>query len=73
MTAKFSDTHEVIAIDGARIDFGSGWGLIRSSNTQPVLVLRFEGKSEEALRAIRAELGGALREFTDVPAEVFGE
>ncbi len=56
--AHYSARHEVIDIDGARVDFGDGWGLIRASNTQPVLVLRAEADSPEALARIRAELEG---------------
>lgn len=47
----------VLDIDGARIDFGEGaWGLCRASNTQPILVLRFEARSEARLAEIRAEV-----------------
>ncbi len=72
MTEKFKLTHDVLEIDGARIQYPDGWGLIRSSNTQPVLVLRFEGKTPEALSAIRREIGDALREHIEVPVEVLG-
>ncbi len=58
----FSATHEVIDVDGARILFGDGWGLLRASNTQPVLVARFEARSEARLREIRGEVEGWLRE-----------
>lgn len=44
---------KVNGIDGARIDFGDGWGLVRASNTQPVLVTRFEATSKERLAEIR--------------------
>jgi len=50
---EFSKTHEVITIDGARIIFEHGWGLVRASNTQAILVLRFEAESDEDLQAIR--------------------
>ncbi len=50
---EFSKTNEVITIDGARILFDHGWGLVRASNTQAILVLRFEADSEEHLRKIR--------------------
>lgn len=50
----FSQTNEVITIDGARILFEHGWGLVRASNTQAILVLRFEADSEEYLREIRS-------------------
>lgn len=57
-TAHYGEAHPVITIDGARIDFGDGWGLIRASNTQPVIVLRAEADNEAALARIRAELEG---------------
>ncbi len=54
--AHYRPTHEVIDVDGARIQFEGGWGLVRASNTQPVLVLRFEAESPERLAAIREEV-----------------
>ena len=51
---------EVITIDGVRVCFDDGWGLIRASNTQPALVLRFEATSVERLQAIRTYLEGEL-------------
>ena len=57
---RFRATHEVIEVDGARILFEGGWGLVRASNTQPVLVLRFEADSEERLGAIRSEVEAAV-------------
>jgi len=57
----FRSTHDVNDVDGVRVLFGDGWGLIRASNTQPILVLRFEARSEERLEAIRDELEGWLR------------
>jgi phosphomannomutase/phosphoglucomutase len=50
----------VIAIDGVRARFPSGWGLVRASNTQAVLVLRFEADSPEALAEIEAEMKGSV-------------
>ena len=50
----FASTNEVITIDGARILFEHGWGLVRASNTQAILVLRFEADSEAHLNGIRA-------------------
>jgi phosphomannomutase/phosphoglucomutase len=52
----YKRTHEVIDVDGARIQFGGGWGLVRASNTQPVLVLRFEAESAALLDEIRREV-----------------
>ena len=52
---------EVGTIDGLRVDFADGFGLIRGSNTTPVLVLRFEGHTEDALHRIEAQFMAALR------------
>jgi phosphomannomutase/phosphoglucomutase len=43
----------VITIDGLRVDWPDGWGLVRASNTTPVLVLRFEADNEAALKRIQ--------------------
>ena len=56
----FQEHFDVITVDGVRILFADGWGLIRASNTQPVLVLRFEAATEERLREIRGLIEGAL-------------
>jgi phosphomannomutase/phosphoglucomutase len=53
ITAHFKKDHDVIDIDGMRVLFGDGWGLVRASNTQPALVLRFEALSENRLNEIR--------------------
>ena len=58
----FKASHDVIDVDGVRVLFGDGWGLIRASNTQPVLVARYEAASAERLAAIRNEMEGWLRE-----------
>ena len=54
--AHYRPTHRVIDVDGARIQFDNGWGLVRASNTQPVLVLRFEASTSGELDAIRREV-----------------
>jgi phosphomannomutase/phosphoglucomutase len=54
--ACFRAKHEVIDVDGARILFPEGWGLVRASNTQDVLVLRFEAGSQEELDSIRSQV-----------------
>jgi len=59
---RFQRDYEVIDIDGARIDFGQGWGLVRASNTQPVLVLRFEAQSTELLNQYRKQVEDAVAE-----------
>ena len=45
--------YPVIDVDGARVKFSDGWGLVRASNTQPVLVLRFEALTENRLQEIK--------------------
>jgi phosphomannomutase/phosphoglucomutase len=60
-------THSVADVDGARVNFGDGWGLVRASNTQAVLVLRFEASSEARRDAIRAEVEGVVREARESP------
>jgi phosphomannomutase/phosphoglucomutase len=60
----FAKGHEVIDIDGARINFVGGWGLVRASNTQAVLVLRFEAVDDRTLQAIRTEVEDALGPLT---------
>ena len=57
---KFEQDYDVISIDGARINFGKGWGLVRASNTQPVLVLRFEAQSPELLAEYRKQVEDAV-------------
>jgi phosphomannomutase len=52
---------EIGTIDGLRVDFADGFGLIRGSNTTPVLVLRFEGHTDAALHRIQDEFMAALR------------
>lgn len=52
----FRAGHDVIDVDGVRVLFGDGWGLIRASNTQPVLVMRVEARTPERLTEIRTEL-----------------
>jgi phosphomannomutase len=59
--ASFSGATELVTIDGLRAEFADGFGLVRASNTTPVLVLRFEGDSPEALQRIRGQFMAALR------------
>jgi phosphomannomutase/phosphoglucomutase len=56
----FQHQYDVIDIDGVRIVFEDGWGLVRASNTQPALVLRFEALSENRLSEIRKLVEDAL-------------
>jgi len=57
----FRQGHEVVDVDGARVLFGDGWGLIRASNTEPVLVARYEARTPERLQEIRSEMEGWLQ------------
>jgi phosphomannomutase/phosphoglucomutase len=59
--AHFRSTHDVIDVDGVRVLFGDGWGLIRASNTQPILVTRYEARSEKRLAEIRNEMESWIR------------
>ncbi|HEX9631561.1 MAG TPA: phosphomannomutase/phosphoglucomutase [Gemmatimonadales bacterium] len=60
-TRHFGSRYETLALDGVRISFAKGWGLLRASNTQPVLVMRFEATSEADLAAYRGEVEDWLR------------
>jgi len=63
VTAHFRKDRPVIDVDGARIDFGDGWGLVRASNTTPLLILRFEADTEKRLREIRSIVETKLEEI----------
>jgi phosphomannomutase len=60
-TSRFAAPAQVSTIDGVRVDWPDGFGLVRASNTTPVLVLRFEGHTPEALHRIEAEMLALLR------------
>lgn len=59
--AHFARDHEVADLDGVRVLFEGGWGLLRASNTQPVVVARYEAETEERLAQIRATMEEWLR------------
>jgi phosphomannomutase/phosphoglucomutase len=63
----FKKKYPVIDVDGARVQFGDGWGLVRASNTQPALVMRFEATSAARVQEIRAEVE---REITRIKQEL---
>jgi phosphomannomutase/phosphoglucomutase len=54
---------DIIDVDGVRVLFEKGWGLIRASNTTPVLVTRFEAKTKEALEEIKNKLQEIIKKF----------
>ncbi|HYW58138.1 MAG TPA: phosphomannomutase/phosphoglucomutase [Polaromonas sp.] len=60
-TVSFPEPAKISVIDGVRVDWPDGFGLIRASNTTPVLVLRFEGRSQQALDRIEADMLALLR------------
>lgn len=62
----FSGHYPVIEVDGVRILFGDGWALVRASNTQPVLVLRFEASTESRLEEIKLLVLNKLAEFGEI-------
>ena len=66
LTEAFKKEHQVMDVDGARVLFEKGWGLIRASNTQPVLVLRFEAQDDRSLEEIQ-------QVFMDRVHEVMGQ
>lgn len=68
VSAEFSRTNRVIAVDGVRALFPGGWGLLRASNTQPALVLRAEAKTQAELDDIKRLFQGALGRFPAVGA-----
>ena len=63
---EFKEKYDVIDIDGARVVFPDGWGLVRASNTQPVLVLRFEAKTKERLSDIENMFRDKLSKYEGV-------
>ncbi|RKX64198.1 MAG: phosphomannomutase, partial [Thermodesulfobacteriota bacterium] len=61
--AYFSEHFKTVTIDGVRIIFDDGWALLRASNTQPVLVLRFEANNSKRLQEIRNLVEEKLKQF----------
>jgi phosphomannomutase/phosphoglucomutase len=59
--AQWPDARDVITLDGVRVEYADGFGLVRASNTTPVLVLRFEAEDTDALHRIQQSLGAAIR------------
>ncbi len=62
VAAHFRKTHQVVDIDGARVLFPQGWGLVRASNTQPILVLRFEAADNSLLAGYRREVEAVVEQ-----------
>src|SRR5574342_20469 len=60
--AYFAGRYQAVTVDGVRVTFPDGWGLVRASNTQPLLVLRFEATTPERLAEIQALISGKVEE-----------
>ena len=59
---QFRKRGDIVDVDGVRVPFENGWGLVRASNTQPVLVMRFEATSEDLLKKYQDEMEDAVKE-----------
>jgi phosphomannomutase/phosphoglucomutase len=69
--ARFDDA-QVITLDGLRVEFDQGWGLIRASNTSPALLLRFEADNEQSLAAIKSRFKALIhRADTSIDLDFF--
>ncbi len=66
VTAYFKQKYDCLDIDGVRIRFSDGWGLVRASNTQPVIVCRFEAKTEDRMKEIQKSIFKKIKEFGEV-------
>ena len=64
----FSSNYDCITVDGVRVKFDGGWGLVRASNTQPVIVCRFEGNTPEKMNEIQELMLSKLNEFGKLEA-----
>ena len=62
-SAKFEGSLDIITIDGLRVEYSDGFGLVRASNTTPVLVLRFEAESNKALERVQDQFRSVLRKY----------
>ena len=65
----FTTNYDCSTVDGVRINFSDGWGLVRASNTQPVIVCRFEAKTMERMEEIQNEILNKLTEFGEIKLE----
>jgi phosphomannomutase/phosphoglucomutase len=64
---SFRKEYPIVDVDGVRVLFPDGWGLVRASNTQPVLVLRFEARSAERLQEIRTLVENRVVDLSNSP------
>ena len=73
LVSDFKAEYRVIDVDGARVEFGDGWGLVRASNTQPALVMRFEAKTDSRLEEIKQLFREKLSKFPSVSVHEMDE
>ncbi|MBU0703835.1 MAG: phosphomannomutase/phosphoglucomutase, partial [Chloroflexi bacterium] len=70
LTEEFkAEGYDVIDINGARVNFGDGWGLVRASSNLPVLVLRFEAKTEERKEELMALFREKFSKYPEIGTE----
>jgi phosphomannomutase len=70
---EFAAEHPVITLDGARVSFEHGWGLVRASNTQPAITMRFEARTKADLVAIMRDFDQRLARYPEVSREKLQE
>jgi len=73
ITEYFKSRYPCVTVDGVRVIFDDGWGLLRKSNTSPKLILRFEAKTEDKLEEIKGVFLGRLKEYPEVDIELLLE
>ena len=70
---EFAAEHEVITLDGARVTFDHGWGLVRASNTQPAVTMRFEARTKADIVAIMQDFDRRLAHYPEVARDKLQE
>ena len=73
MTASLQNAYEVVTVDGARVNFSDGWGLVRASNTQPAVTLRFEAYTREQIAHYMRIFEALLDRYPQINQERFDE
>ena len=71
MTASLQDLYQVVTVDGARVIFDHGWGLVRASNTQPAVTLRFEAYTREQVSQYMEVFAAQLDNYPQIDQEKF--
>ena len=73
MTASLQSEYEVVTVDGARVNFDDGWGLVRASNTQPAVTLRFEAYTRERIAQYMRVFEAQLVKYPQIERDRFDE